>query len=129
MDFKKASGEALKLTSLESAQRTQEEKARQAAEYRSKFIKQQQQQKKTTSHGSVGGPEMSPGYYREKATDRQQAQKRKEDQEAANLDGKSTVLQCIFNLVNILMVRGKILCLDLKTVGTCWLLMFISLHR
>lgn len=87
-----------KLTSLESAQKMQELKAKEAAEYRAKLLKEQNR--------TQVGPEMSPGFGREKASMRH-AKKMKEAKKDKdlNFDSKATVLQCIFNLANILMVR------------------------
>jgi hypothetical protein len=111
LDFK-ATKESLKLSSnLEDAQKTQEQKNKAAALYRAKLLKEQQQQKSATQ----GAPEMSPGYRREKATDRH-AKKQKADRKGAaqqqhgsinkHVDtSKATVLQCVFNFSNILMVR------------------------
>jgi hypothetical protein len=109
LDFK-ATKESLKMSNLEDAQKTQEQKNKAAASYRANLLKEQQQKSATQA------PELSPGYRREKATDRH-AKKQKADRKAASgaaqLQGsnkhvdtsKATVLQCVFNFSNILMVR------------------------
>ena len=75
------------LTSIESAQMKQQLKAKEAAEYRAKLLKEQHRAQQC-------GPEMSPGYGREK-TKMRHAKKNKEAKKGKelNFDSKATVLQ------------------------------------
>jgi vesicular inhibitory amino acid transporter len=85
-----------KLKPLEKAQKEQERKAKEAAEYRKKILTQQ----KATS------ADMSPGFRKEVATSRRAQKYKAESSEKPPPDGKTTFSQCVFNLANILMGVG-----------------------
>ena len=74
---------------LESVVDIQKKKAQEAKEYRQKILQQSDQYK-------------SPGYGREMASVRM----KKKQKEAKKVEGKSSFMQCVFNLANILMGVG-----------------------
>jgi hypothetical protein len=103
LDFKQAKDDLKKqatLVSLADTQKNQERKAKEAAEYRARILKQQKERKPYPV-------EMSPAFGREKAS-LVRSKKHKADKggRKKNLDGKATTAQCIFNLANILMGVG-----------------------
>jgi len=87
-----------KLTPLADTQKKQEQKAKEAAEYRARILKQQAQRDESG--------EMSPSLGREKAAIQASKLGRvgREDR-LKSMEGKATSAQCAFNLANILMVR------------------------
>lgn len=89
-----------KLIPLADTQRTQEKKAKEAAEYRAKILNQ----KKSEKQNDV---EMSPSYNKEEASLlRSKQEKGFAEDRKKDVDGKATTAQCIFNLANILMGVG-----------------------
>ena len=81
-----------KLIPLSDTQRDQERKAKEAAEYRAKILKEK---KGTGVPSDREGMEMSPAYGREKAS-LARAKKEKElaKEKQASIDGKATFMQC-----------------------------------
>lgn len=102
MDFNKTKESlraSARLIPISVTQQQQEEKAREAAEYRAKILQQSKKQ---------DAGDMSPAYNREKASLKKSKKGQrgaKGTKEQKSVDGKATSAQCIFNLANILMVR------------------------
>lgn len=90
--------ESARLIPLTETQKNLETKAKEAAEYRAKILKQ------AKAHDAVG---MSPAFHREKANLKRSKQEKvdREDRQKV-IDGKATFEQCAFNLANILMGVG-----------------------
>ena len=103
LDFKQAKDDLRKqanLVPLADTQRSQARKAKEAAEYRAKILKQKRDEKQQSD-------ELSPAYNREKESLIRSKKQKADAQERKNaLDGKATTPQCIFNLSNILMGVG-----------------------
>ena len=101
MDFQKTKQslkDSAKLIPVSTTQQKQEQKAREAKEYRAKIL----QQANTSS-------DMSPAYNREKASLKRSRKGQKagsSSKQEKSMEGKATSAQCAFNLANILMVRG-----------------------
>jgi len=98
---------AAKKGQFQQFQKEQERKALEAKKYRAKILKQKDEEDAL----------MSPGHAREKKRDRQ---KLIEQAEAMLHDGKATMMQCIFNLANILMGVG-LLALPFAMKSAGWL--------
>lgn len=86
-------------TSLEEAQKKQQEKAKAAKEYRAKILQQSGKQQHPEADSLL-----SPGFQKETASKKRAAAKK--EVQPAELEGKSTFAQCAFNLANILMGVG-----------------------
>ena len=103
LDFKQTKDDLRKqadLVPLADTQRSQAQKAKEAAEYRAKILKQKRDEKQQSD-------ELSPAYSREKESMiRSKKQKADAVERKKALDGKATTPQCIFNLSNILMGVG-----------------------
>lgn len=105
MDFKQTKDDLRKqanLVPLADTRRSQERKAKEAAEYRAKILKQKRDEK-------TQNVDLSPAYGREKAS-MKRSKKHKADAHghgvSKDMEGKATTAQCIFNLSNILMGVG-----------------------
>lgn len=101
------------LVSLAETQRMQSKKAKEAAEYRARILKQQEGSKQDTA-------QLSPAFNKEKVS-LVRSKKHKADTEKVrkDLDGKATTAQCVFNLSNILMGVGLLtLPYTCKVAGT-----------
>lgn len=86
-----------KLTPLADTQKKQEQKAKEAAEYRARILKQQNQE----------SGELSPSFRKDKAAIKASKKERKAREERVkNVEGKATSAECAFNLCNILMGVG-----------------------
>ena len=92
------------LIPLSDTQKAQELKAKKAAEYRAKILKEKGGTCVPKERDSAPF-EMSPAYGREKAS-LARAKKEKIEAKEKSTEGKATTLQCIFNLANILMGVG-----------------------
>ncbi len=91
-----------KLTPLADTQKKQEQKAKEAAEYRARILRQQA---KIPDSGDT-----SPSFRKEAAAIKASKQGRLQREERLRqIEGKATSAQCAFNLANILMVSGRIL--------------------
>jgi hypothetical protein len=89
------SSKGSKLTPLADTQKKQEQKSKEAAEYRARILKQTKQE----SH------ELSPSFGKDKAAIKASKKDRSAREERLNnIEGKATSTQCAFNLANILMV-------------------------
>lgn len=104
-----------KLMPLIDTQRKQEQKARDAAEYRARILQKQRKE----------NGELSPSFQREKAAIKASKKgKDNRDHRQRSVDGKATTAQCAFNLANILMVSQSSDCnnskiLRMKLALTC----------
>ena len=86
-----------KLIPLADAQTERERKAKEAAEYRAKILKQAKGKQ----------VELSPAFGRERASiAHSKKQKAEAKAQESKSEGKATFMQCVFNLANILMVSA-----------------------
>lgn len=107
MDFKAtkdslrvAASSQKKLVPLVDTQKRQEQKAKEAAEYRARILREKRHEKE----------ESSPSMGREKAAIKaSKAVRDNRNEQRKNGEGMATTAQCAFNLANILMVRLKLI--------------------
>lgn len=116
LDFKQTKDDLrqqVNLVALADSQKKQAKKAKEAAEYRARILKQQ-------AGSNQDGARLSPSFDKEE-TSRMRSKKQKANRENAqkDLDGKATTAQCVFNLSNILMGVGLLtLPYSCKVAGT-----------
>lgn len=97
-----------KLTPLADSRKQQEKKAKEAAEYRARILKQQALAQDTG--------DTSPSSKKENAAIKASKQGRlKREERLKQIEGKATSAQCAFNLANILMVSSRFLGVAIDT--------------